>query len=129
MTRKRHLIAFPLTLFGLTCTQLLNTAGQAAVNDTGHKGAEIYCFMRNSGNEHEVSWNASYAVIKRQKTNTIFKTSPEHGAVMIIEAVVQNPSKYKNCGRHLGDLFGSSKTINEGITIPLKTKNVDRYSY
>ncbi len=79
-----------------------NTA--AALAGAGGKGAQIYCFMRNSDNNHQVSWDAAYAVIKRQN-DKLFKTSPEHAAVMITEAVVQNPSVYPDCGRYLGDLF------------------------
>ena len=71
------------------------------------KGAKIYCFMRSSGNDHSVSWNAAYAVIKRQGVQ-IFKTSPEHASVMITEAVVQDPGNFPDCGRFLGDLFGGS---------------------
>ena len=37
-----------------------------AGENTEEKGAKIYCFMRSSGNDHTVSWNAAYAVIKRQ---------------------------------------------------------------
>ncbi|MEY4759919.1 MAG: hypothetical protein RLZZ268_1417, partial [Cyanobacteriota bacterium] len=80
----------------------INTAASNA--GAGSKGAQIYCFMRNSGNNHQVSWDAAYAVIKRQN-DKLFKTSPEHAAVMITEAVVQNPSVYPDCGRYLGDLF------------------------
>ena len=69
------------------------------------KGAKIYCFMRSSGNDHEVSWNAAYAVIKRQRSG-VFKTSPEHASVMITEAVVQDPGNFPDCGQFLGDLFG-----------------------
>ena len=57
-----------------------------AGNDSEEKGAKIYCFMRSSGNDHSVSWNAAYAVIKRQG-GQLFKTSPEHASVMITEAV------------------------------------------
>ena len=46
-----------------------------AAEATEKKGAKIYCFMRSSGNDHEVSWNAAYAVIKRQRSG-LFKTSP-----------------------------------------------------
>ena len=46
------------------------------------KGAKIYCFMRSSGNDHEVSWNAAYAVIKRQRSG-VFKTSPELSLIHI----------------------------------------------
>jgi hypothetical protein len=83
-------------------TAEINAAASSA--GAGGKGAQIYCFMRNSGNNHQVSWDAAYAVIKRQN-DKLFKTSPEHAAVMITEAVVQNPSVYPDCGRYLGDLF------------------------
>jgi hypothetical protein len=71
------------------------------------KGAQVYCFMRNSGNNHEVSWIAAYALIKRQ-SSSLFKTSPEHAAVMITEAVVQNPGSFPDCGKYLGDLYASA---------------------
>jgi hypothetical protein len=60
--------------------------------------------MRSNGNNHEVSWTAAYALIKRQSAS-MFRTSPEHAAVMITEAVVQNPTTYPDCGRYLGDLY------------------------
>jgi hypothetical protein len=78
----------------------------AADTPTPAKGAQVYCFMRSNGNPHEVSWNAAYALIKRQSAS-LFKTSPEHAAVMITEAVVQNPENYPDCGRFLGDLHGA----------------------
>lgn len=74
---------------------------------TEEKGAKIYCYMRSSGNEHEVSWKAAYAVIKRQRSG-VFKTSPEHASVMITEAVVQDPGNFPDCGQFLGDLFGGN---------------------
>jgi hypothetical protein len=78
---------------------------QAAATDApGAKGAQVYCFMRNNGNDHAVSWNAAYALIKRQSAS-MFKTSPEHAAVMITEAVVNNPGTYPDCGRYLGELY------------------------
>ena len=75
--------------------------------DAAGKGAQVYCFMRNSGNNHEVSWLAAYALIKRQSAS-LFKTSPEHAAVMITEAVVQNPGPFPDCGKYLGDLYASA---------------------
>ena len=71
------------------------------------KGAQVYCFMRAAGNSHDVSWVAAYALIKRQSAS-LFKTSPEHAAVMITEAVVQNPGSYPDCGKFLGNLFEKS---------------------
>jgi hypothetical protein len=43
--------------------------------------------MRNSENSHQVSWDAAYAVVKRQG-DRLFRTSPQHAAVLITEAVV-----------------------------------------
>ena len=83
------------------------TSPLQAAEPGNEKGAKIYCFMRSSGNDHEVSWNAAYAVIKRQRSG-VFKTSPEHASVMITEAVVHGPGNFPNCGRFLGDLFGGN---------------------
>ena len=73
-------------------------------NSAGAKGAKTYCYMRSEGNTHKVSWDAAYAQIKRQ-SRSLFKTSPEHAAVMITEAVVNNPGTYPDCGKYLGNLF------------------------
>jgi hypothetical protein len=73
-----------------------------AVEPSGAKAAQVYCFMRNNGNNHEVSWAAAYGVIKQ--TTGVFKPPPERAAVMITEAVVDNPASYPDCARYLGDL-------------------------
>lgn len=80
------------------------TAGMAPALK-GVKGAQVYCFLRSSGNSHEVSWTAAYAVIKRQPNDSPFKPSPEHASVMITEAVVNNPTNFPDCGRYLGSMF------------------------
>ena len=85
----------------------LSSPGAEAVQSTEEKGAKIYCFMRSSGNDHTVSWNAAYAVIKRQGSG-MFKTSPEHASVMITESVVKDPGNFPDCGQFLGDLFGGN---------------------
>ena len=102
------------------------------------KGAKIYCFMRSSGNDHEVSWNAAYAVIKRQRSG-VFKTSPEHASVMITEAVVEDPSNFPDCGQFLGDLFGGNTQPATATTLGNSTSvtrssiessdDITRYSY
>ena len=98
--RIRGIAALPAAL-GL----LLNAgAALAQADGPAAKGAQVYCFMRNSNNNHELSWSAAYALIKRQGSG-MFKTSPEHAAVMITEAVVQNPASFPGCGRYLGDLY------------------------
>ena len=86
-------------------------AAQASESSiAGNKGAQVYCYMRNNGNIHEVSWAAAYALVKRQSAS-LFKTSPEHAAVMITEAVVQNPNSFPDCGRYLGDLYTRRRTV------------------
>jgi len=85
---------------GATSLGLLAPLGgasaQAAPGDgPGAKGAQVYCFMRNNGNDHTVSWNAAYALIKRQSAS-MFRTSPEHAAVMITEAEVDAEGQVVN---------------------------------
>ena len=95
------------------------------------KGAKIYCYMRSSGNDHTVSWNAAYALIKRQGRG-MFKTSPEHASVMITEAVVQDPGTYPDCGQYLGDLFGGNKTsssLPSSTSTTTPTSDTERYTY
>jgi hypothetical protein len=81
----------------------------AVVSTPGGRGAQIYCFMRDSGNSHQVSWDAAYEVIKRQSSG-LFRTSPQQAAVMITEAVVQGPDTFSNCGMYLGDLYRREET-------------------
>ena len=104
-----------------------------AVQATEEKGAKIYCFMRSSGNDHKVSWNAAYAVIKRQGSG-MFKTSPEHASVMITEAVVKDPGNFPDCGQFLGDLFGGNTQPATAATLgsssaTSSTDDTTRYSY
>ena len=110
------------------------TSPLQAAGAGNEKGAKIYCFMRSSGNDHGVSWNAAYAVIKRQRSG-LFKTSPEHASVMITEAVVEDPGNFPDCGRFLGDLFGgntqpatAAALANSSSTIE-SSDNTTRYSY
>jgi len=97
--------------------------------ETGKKGAQIYCFMRSNANSHQVSWDAAYAVIKRQG-DQLFRTSPQHAAVLITESVVENPSEFPDCGRYLGDLFtqpeASTEKTSKGTT---GTTRDERYGY
>jgi hypothetical protein len=73
----------------------------------------------------------------------MFKTSPEHAAVMITEAVVEDPGSYPDCGQYLGDLFGGSKGSTKSLDSALNatdssnsnsfnssnSSDDDRYSY
>ena len=117
---RRLLVLSPAGLIG----GLLGSSVAAMADETTQvKGARIYCFMRSSGNDHNVSWNAAYALIKRQG-RSMFKTSPEHASVMITEAVVNDPGSYPDCGRYLGDLFGGSKPST--ASLKRTTSNVSR---
>ena len=114
------------------------TSPLQAAEAGNEKGAKIYCFMRSSGNDHKVSWNAAYAVIKRQRSG-LFKTSPEHASVMITEAVVNDPGSFPDCGQFLGDLFGgntqpaTASTIGNSSSVTESTidssDDTTRYSY
>lgn len=118
MGQRRTRLALTAALLGgisLGLGSAMGAVQAAADGSPGAKGAQIYCFMRNNGNNHQVSWDAAYALIKRQSAS-LFKTSPEHAAVMITEAVVQNPGTYPDCGRFLGDLF--VKPVTPETTAP-----------
>ena len=114
------------------------TSPLQAAEAGNEKGAKIYCFMRSSGNDHKVSWNAAYAVIKRQRSG-LFKTSPEHASVMITEAVVNDPGSFPDCGQFLGDLFGgntqpaTASTLGNSSSVTESTidssDDTTRYSY
>ena len=94
---------------------LLAAVPAEAASANSKKGAQVYCYMRSNGNDHAVSFEASYALIKRQSSG-LFKTSPEHAAVMITETVVEEPGSYPDCGRYLGDLFGGKTTSSSSST-------------
>ena len=70
----------------------------------GGFGAEIFCTMRDGGNDHESSWEAAYGYIKRQKGG-FFKTSPKQAAAQIIETVVRERDKFSGCVEYLDRLY------------------------
>ena len=57
--------------------------------NAGSFGAEIFCSMRDAGNDHESSWDAAYSYIKKQKGG-IFKVSPKQAASQITETVIRS---------------------------------------
>jgi len=138
MASLRTRFAVLLPLAGM----LFAAAPAEAASRDSKKGAQVYCYMRSNGNDHDVSFKASYALIKRQSSG-VFKTSPEHAAVMITETVVEEPGSYPDCGRYLGDLFGGktskkSSSSKSASTSMNSTSNAeastdwdadDRYSY
>ena len=74
----------------------------------GSFGAEIFCTMRDGGNDHESSWQAAYSYIKKQKGG-IFKTSPKQAAGQIIETVVRERDKFSYCVEFLDQLHPDRK--------------------
>ena len=74
----------------------------------GSFGAEIFCTMRDGGNDHESSWQAAYSYIKKQKGG-LFKTSPRQAAGQIIETVVRERDKFSYCIEYLDQLHPDRK--------------------
>ncbi len=130
----------PISIICLVCSTTLGLKSNAAVTN----GADIYCFMRNSGNTHEPSWLAAYQFIKN-KQQGLFKTSPKQAASMIVEQVVRDPIKYEECTNYLGDLYlsetkslevSNDNELQDEITSPIestektpKGKYIDPYNY
>ena len=75
-------------------------------------GAEIFCTMRNGGNDHESSWDAAYSYIKKQKGGW-FKVSPKNAAAQITETVIREKEKFKYCVEYLDNLHPNRKLIRE----------------
>ena len=69
----------------------------------GSFGAEIFCTMRDGGNDHESSWQAAYTYIKKQKGG-FFKVSPNQAASQIIETIVRERDKFGYCVQYLAPL-------------------------
>ena len=76
--------------------------------NAGSFGAEIFCTMRDGGNDHESSWEAAYSYIKKQKGG-FFKTSPNQAASQIIETVVREKDKFAYCIEYLDKLYPDRK--------------------
>ena len=110
----------------------------------GSFGAEIFCTMRDGGNDHESSWDAAYSYIKKQKGG-LFKTSPNQAAGQIVETVVRERDKFGFCVEYLDQLYPDRKLQMENNRKEKKRKQeellkektnknyseetFDRYSY
>ena len=78
----------------------------------GSFGAEIFCTMRDGGNDHESSWEAAYTYIKKQKGG-IFKVSPKQAAAQITETVIREREKFSFCVEYLDNLHPNRKLIRD----------------
>ena len=105
-------------------------------------GAEIFCTMRDGGNDHNSSWEAAYTYIKQQKGG-IFKVSPKRAASQITETVIRESEKFSYCVEFLDNLHPNrklqrelqkeeermEKEANEEFTEEFTEETLDRYSY
>ena len=98
---KKKLIFFSLGIITPISLQI------SKVN-AGSFGAEIFCTMREGGNDHESSWDAAYTYIKKQKGG-IFKVSPKQAASQITETVIRENEKFKYCVEYLDNLHPNRK--------------------
>ena len=103
--KKKKLILLALGIFApLTLTtQKVNASSF---------GAEIFCTMRDGGNDHESSWDAAYTYIKKQKGG-LFKVSPKNAAAQITETVIREKEKFNYCVEYLDNLHPNRKLIRD----------------
>ena len=102
---KKELIFITL---GIMTPLLLHTLKVNA----GSFGAEIFCTMRDGGNDHESSWDAAYTYIKKQKGG-IFKVSPKQAAAQITESVIRDRESFSYCVEYLDKLHPNRKLIRD----------------
>ena len=85
---------------------------QTSKVNAGSFGAEIFCTMRDGGNDHESSWEAAYSYIKKQKGG-IFKVSPKQAASQITETVIRDRETLSYCVEYLDKLHPNRKLIRD----------------
>ena len=103
--KKKNLILITLGLF-------TPFALKTAKVNAGAFGAEIFCTMRDGGNDHESSWDAAYSYIKKQKGG-LFKVSPKNAAAQITETVIREREKFEYCVQYLDQLHPNRKMIRD----------------
>ena len=109
--------------------------------NAGTFGAEIFCTMRDGGNDHESSWEAAYSYIKKQKGG-IFKVSPKQAASQITETVIRDVENFSYCVEYLDKLHPNRKLLRElkkeeerkekeleKASEDFSEETIDRYSY
>ena len=133
--KHKNLILLILGLF----TPLTMTTSKVSANTFG---AEIFCTMREGGNDLNSSWEAAYTYIKQQKGG-IFKVSPKRAASQITETVIRESEKFSYCVEFLNNLFPNrklerdiqneeermEKEANQEFTEEFTEETLDRYSY
>ena len=102
---KKELIFITL---GIMTPLLLHTLRVNA----GSFGAEIFCTMRDGGNDHESSWDAAYTYIKKQKGG-FFKVLPKQAAAQITESVIRDRETFSYCVEYLDQLHPNRQLIRD----------------
>ena len=147
-TRQKKLILLTLGIYTPLALFTSNTYASSF-------GAEIFCSMRDGGNDHESSWDAAYSYIKKQKGG-FFKVSPKNAAAQITETVIREKDKFQYCVGYLDNLHPNRKLIRdlkkeeerkekeakdkemkrirlekelEEASVELNEENFDRYTY
>ena len=103
--KKKNLILLTLGFF-------TPFALKTAKVNAGAFGAEIFCTMRDGGNDHESSWDAAYSYIKKQKGG-LFKVSPKNAAAQITETVIREREKFQYCVEYLDQLHPNRQLIRD----------------
>ena len=103
---------FKKKLIFLTLGILSPITLQTSRVDAGSFGAEIFCTMRDGGNDHESSWDAAYTYIKKQKGG-LFKVSPKQAAAQITESVIRDRETFNYCVEYLDKLHPNRKLIRD----------------
>ena len=99
-----------LLIFILGIVSPLNI--QISKVNAGSFGAEIFCTMRDGGNDHESSWDAAYTYIKKQKGG-FFKVSPKQAAAQITESVIRDRETFSYCVEYLDQLHPNRQLIRD----------------
>ena len=97
-----------LLTLGIICP----LSSQISTVHAGSFGADIFCTMRDGGNDHESSWDAAYTYIKKQKGG-LFKVSPKQAASQITESVIREREKYSYCVEYLDNLHPNRKLLRD----------------
>ena len=96
----------------LTLGIISSLSFQISKVNAGSFGAEIFCTMRDGGNDHESSWDAAYTYIKKQKGG-FFKVSPKQAAAQITESVIRDRETFGYCVEYLDKLHPNRKLIRD----------------
>jgi len=112
MESKNQMQRFKKKLIFLTLGIISPLSIQISKVNAGSFGAEIFCTMRDGGNDHESSWDAAYTYIKKQKGG-IFKVSPKQAAAQITESVIRDREKFSYCVEFLDKLHPNRKLIRD----------------